>query len=135
MIRGLGLDVCGISRMEKLAENERFLCRYFTEDERAYVRARGVKAPESLAGLFAAKEAFAKAMGTGIAFELRDVEIAHDALGRPEYRLHGQAAAMAEGDRFFLSISHDAGTAAAVCVRESDSDLQKDGKASIINTL
>ena len=121
MICGVGLDVCEIRRMEKRAEDERFLSRFFTEQERAYVAERGAGAAQTLAGLFAAKEAFAKALGTGIAFDLREAEIVHDALGRPGYRLRGRAAELAGEDRFFLSVSHDGGVAAAVCVRETES--------------
>ena len=95
MICGVGLDVCEIRRMEKRAEDERFLSRFFTEQERAYIAGRGAGAAQTLAGLFAAKEAFAKALGTGIAFDLREAEIVHDALGRPGYRLRGRAAELA----------------------------------------
>ena len=122
MIRGIGLDLCEVARMVPRAEDERFLKRYFTEAEAAYVRKRGRSAGQSLAGLFAAKEAFAKALGTGIAFELREVEIIHDAEGCPAYRLSGRAAELAGSDRFLLSISHDGGMAGAVCVRESPAE-------------
>ena len=121
MICGVGLDVCEIRRMEKRAEDEHFLSRFFTEQERAYIAGRGAGAAQTLAGLFAAKEAFAKALGTGIAFDLREAEIVHDALGRPGYRLRGRAVELAGEDRFFLSVSHDGGVAAAVCVRETES--------------
>jgi len=121
MICGVGLDVCEIRRMEKRAEDERFLSRFFTEQERAYIAGRGAGAAQTLAGLFAAKEAFAKALGTGIAFDLREAEIVHDALGRPGYQLRGRAAELTGEDRFFLSVSHDGGVAAAVCVRETES--------------
>ena len=71
MCRGVGLDVCEISRMEKLAEDERFLNRFFTPEERAYLAERGRNRAQTLAGLFAAKEALLKALGTGIRFDLR----------------------------------------------------------------
>ncbi len=121
MIRGVGLDVCEIARMEKRAADDRFLRRFFTEEERAYVAARGAGAAQTLAGLFAAKEALCKALGTGVAFDLRECEIGHDALGCPFYRLRGRAAELAGEDRFFLSVTHDGGVAAAVCVRETES--------------
>ena len=119
MISGVGLDVCEITRMEKRLEDTRFLERFFTEAERDYLRGKGRNGAQTLAGMFAAKEAFAKALGTGIAFELREAEILHDGQGKPEYRLHGKATELAGGDRFHLSISHDGNTAAAVCVRET----------------
>ena len=118
MCRGVGLDVCEISRMEKLAEDERFLNRFFTPEERAYLAERGRNRAQTLAGLFAAKEALLKALGTGIRFDLREIEICHDALGQPGYRRTGETARAAGEDRLFLSISHDGGVAAAVCVRE-----------------
>ena len=73
---------------------------------------------EAVSGIFAAKEALTKALGTGIAFELKEISIFHDEAGRPGYSLTGRAAELGEGDQFWLSITHDAGIAAAVCVRE-----------------
>ncbi len=119
MIRGIGFDLCEIARMEKLTENERFLSRFFTEDEAAYILARGKNKAQTMAGIFAAKEALAKALGTGIAFELKDVGVKHSEDGQPYYALTGEAAGLAGDDRFILSISHDGGMAGAVCVRES----------------
>ena len=120
MCKGIGLDLCEISRMEHLRMMTRFVERYFTPEEQAYVRDRGKNAAQTLAGLFAAKEAFGKAMGSGIRFDLREVEIVHDEAGRPEYRLHGAVKEMTAGERFSLSISHDGGVAAAVCLREDE---------------
>ena len=119
MCTGLGLDLCEISRMEKLLSDDRFLNRYFNEGEISYIRSKGKGAAQTMAGIFAAKEAFSKALGTGITFGLKEISIFHDEAGRPGYILTGKAADLAAGDRFFLSISHDGGTAAAVCVRES----------------
>ena len=119
MITGLGMDLCRISRMEKLISDERFLERYFTKDEITYIHARGNNAAQTMAGIFAAKEAFAKALGTGIAFDLKDAGVYHNTEGMPGYVLSGQAELLAAGDRFHLSISHDSGIAAAVCVRET----------------
>ena len=119
MIKGLGLDLCETARMEKLLQEERFLQRYFSETEAAYIRSRGTGAPQTMAGIFAAKEAFSKALGTGIAFSLQEVCVVHDEQGQPGYELTGEAKKLGGEDRFFLSISHDGGMAAAVCVRES----------------
>ena len=119
MITGIGFDLCEISRMEKQAENERFLNRFFTEEEIAYIREKKRGTAQTMAGIYAAKEAFAKALGTGIAFELKEVGVIHGGYGQPGYRLSGRAAELAGNDRFLLSISHDGGMAGAVCVRES----------------
>ena len=118
MVKGLGLDLCEISRMEKLLENDRFLTRYFKEGEIGYIRSKGKSAAQTMAGIYAAKEALAKALGTGITFELKEISIFHDEAGMPGYSLSGKAAETGQGDRFWLSISHDGGIAAAVCVRE-----------------
>ena len=119
MCKGLGFDLCDVARMEKFLNDGHFLRRFFTEEEAEYVRSRGAHAAESLAGIFAAKEAFAKAMGTGIAFDLREVGISHGETGEPVYVLTGRAAEMAGNDRLLLSISHDGGMAGAVCLREA----------------
>ena len=117
MIRGIGLDICRISRMEEAISRPRFLERFFSEEERAYVRSRGNCAPQTAAGLFAAKEAFLKALGTGIdTLALADIGITHDEKGAPRYRLTGRYADLASAA--WLSITHDADVAAAVCVLE-----------------
>ena len=119
MCKGLGLDLCEIARMEKLLGDDRFLSRYFTPVETDYIRSRGRGAAQSMAGIFAAKEALSKALGSGIDFDLREAEIVHDEKGRPFYALSGSLKERLGDDLLFLSISHDAGFAAAVCLRES----------------
>lgn len=119
MCKGLGLDLCEIARMEKLLQDDRFLHRYFTPDEIEYVRSRGVGAARSLAGLFAAREALGKALGGGIDFDLKEAEIVHTESGAPRYRLSGALQSRVGDDLLFLSISHDGGVAAAVCLIES----------------
>lgn len=119
---GLGIDICHVERIEKaLQRGEGFLTRYYTEEERAYLKNR--KDTQSAAGMFAAKEAFLKALGVGLTggVALSDVGVAHDDLGCPRYALSAKAAdAMARKGACasYLSISHDAGVAAAVCVLE-----------------
>ena len=115
---GIGFDLCEIARMEKQAENGAFLSRFFTEKETAYILSKGKSKAQTMAGIFAAKEAFSKAVGTGIAFELKDVEVLHSETGQPYYALAGKAAELTGNDRFLLSISHDGGIAGAVCIRE-----------------
>ena len=123
MIRGLGCDVCAISRMRKIMENPRFLERWFTEYERDYIGARKNSA-HTAAGLFAAKEAFLKALGTGIdSLNLSGIGIVHDEKGAPGYALTGPALEKlraAGAQRAFLSVSHEGDTAAAFCVLEGD---------------
>ena len=119
---GLGIDICHVERIEKaLQKGGGFLKRYYTEEERKYLQNK--KDAQSAAGMFAAKEAFLKALGVGLTggVALSDVGVAHDERGCPHYALAAKAAdAMAKkGARVsHLSISHDAGVAAAVCVLE-----------------
>ena len=119
MCKGLGLDLCEITRMDKLLKDGRFLSRYFTEEEASYVRSRGAGAAASLAGLFAAKEALGKALGFGIDFELREAEVCHSETGAPYYRLSGSLKERVGDARLLLSVTHDGGVAAAVCVIET----------------
>lgn len=123
MIRGLGCDLCAISRMEKILSDGRFLNRYFTEDERAYILDH-VHSAQTAAGIFAAKEAFLKAIGTGLGgVALIDIEIGHTALGAPEYILNENMRAVLDkikAQRAFLSISHDGDYAMATAVLEGE---------------
>ena len=124
MVRGLGIDLCEISRMEAaIAKNERFLERWYTLKEREYIRERGKAGAQSAAAMFAAKEAFLKAAGTGIGrgIELSEIAVHHNEMGAPQYVLTGGAETrMREmnAQRAWLSISHEGGMAAAVCVIE-----------------
>ena len=113
-MRGIGLDLCQVDRMRRHLE-DRFMEKYFTEAEVAYIRSQGARAAESMAGIWAAKEAVLKALGTGIAFPLQEVEISHTANGQPTVLLHGKAAEAASGS-FLLSITHEAGMAAATAI-------------------
>jgi holo-[acyl-carrier protein] synthase len=123
MIAGVGVDLCGIARMEKHAADERFLRRFFSEEERAYIAGKGASAAQSLAGIFAAKEALTKALGTGIVGSLADICVLHDDHGAPYYELRGDYLRLA-GERgivrVHLSISHDGGIAAAFAVAEKE---------------
>lgn len=118
---GIGVDLCAVSRIERAIQKAHFLNRVFTEAERAYLQGRGRGAGESAAAMFAAKEAVAKALGTGFAgFGFADVEILAEENGRPTARLTGGALnALPQPARIHLSISHDGGLALAFAVIES----------------
>ena len=123
-MKGLGIDLCSISRVEKMiGTNEAFLKRYYTDDERAYIEARGNMGAQSAAAMYAAKEAFLKASGIGIGRGVRldEIGVAHDEMGAPQYALTGAAAERMHqmcALNAFLSLSHEGDTAAAVCVIE-----------------
>jgi holo-[acyl-carrier protein] synthase len=94
-VRGVGIDAVEIARVRTACERTpSLLARLFTELERATCTSRcGDLRFGGLAGRFAAKEAVAKAFGTGIrGFGWRDIEVLSDDLGRPSIGLHGGAA-------------------------------------------
>ena len=125
MIAGIGIDLCQIERIRGAIERPRFLERVYTPAERERILGAGaLRRSEIAAGLFAAKEAVAKALGTGFSGFFADaVEILPDALGRPTCVLHGKAleraAALCGPDyRILVSVTHEAGMAAAVAILE-----------------
>jgi holo-[acyl-carrier protein] synthase len=122
-ISGIGLDMVEIVRMERIyaLHGERLVRRICRPGE---VEPLGDRAlPQHLAGLFAAKEAVLKALGTGWAAGLgfSQVEVVKQAHGAPAVRLHGKAAMYAEElgiAQVHLSITHDGAYAAAVAIAE-----------------
>ena len=121
---GLGLDLCEVKRIENaIAHTRGFLERYYTAEERDYLAKRGQNAGQSAAAMFAAKEAFLKALGVGLSggIAMADVGVTHDGLGCPAYAPGEKAIALMSQKGIktaCLSLTHDAGIAAAVCVLE-----------------
>lgn len=110
-----GIDLVEIERVRQSCENPNFVKRVFGEQERAQFAAQKHPA-EHMAGAFAAKEAFSKALGTGLrGFSLCEVEVLHDTLGAPYFLLSGNAKALADEQKleFALSITHTDTLAAA----------------------
>ncbi len=90
----VGVDMIEIARIERgiIRHGDRFLRRFFTEQEIAYCNGR----LPSLAGRFAIKEAVGKAFGTGIGdISWTDVEVVCDGRGKPKLQLHNRARALA----------------------------------------
>jgi holo-[acyl-carrier protein] synthase len=124
MIVGTGIDLVEIERIEQTVDRygERFLNRVYTSAEQAYCQ-RKKRSAESLAARFAAKEAGAKALGTGISFGVSwlEIEVVREARGRPTLQFHGRAAEIAARlgvVRAALSITHTSDTAMASVVLE-----------------
>jgi holo-[acyl-carrier protein] synthase len=126
MIIGLGNDLIDIRRMERTIERygERFLARIFTEVERRKSDARATRAA-SYAKRFAAKEACAKALGTGFRQGVywRDMGVVNLVSGRPTMQLTGGAARALERitpegyvSRIDLTITDDFPTAQAIVI-------------------
>ena len=123
MIIGLGLDVCSIERMRRALERhgDRFFGRICTADERRDF-AHVADPAQMLAGRFAAKEAFAKALDGAPGVGWHEVEIRRSDSGRPLMTLHTRARTLAldaGAVRWHVSITHDGGVAAAVVILES----------------
>jgi holo-[acyl-carrier protein] synthase len=124
VIEGVGTDLVEVARMEQAVRRhgDRFLQRVFTPSEREYCRSQH-HAFQSYAARFAAKEAFLKALGTGLrdGISWQDMDIVRDGAGRPELILAGRALELATGrgiTRVFVSLSHTADHGMAVVILE-----------------
>lgn len=116
----LGIDLCEIARIRRAMRSPRFCRRILGRAEYIQLEARGFPA-QSVAASFAAKEAFAKAMGTGVrGFALREVELMRDAAGAPFLHLTGAAARLAAGLVFTVSVSHTRDMAAVVVAAQQE---------------
>ena len=113
-----GIDTVEISRLDEVnpAIRKRFINRVYTANEIAQANDR----TESLTGLFAAKEAVSKALGTGIGrVHWQDIEILHLPTGQPVVHLHGQAKITADQlgiHTWSVSITHDLDKPVALAV-------------------
>ena len=121
---GIGTDLCRIDRIEKAIEKEHFYTRVFSEEERAYLETKGKQKGASAAAMFAAKEAVAKALGTGFAkgVSVSDIRVTHDELGAPGVQLFGGAAARMQAlgaDQVLLSLSHEGDMALAFALLQA----------------
>lgn len=110
----IGMDLVEIKRMERSIQSKHFCKRVFGEREYDELLKRGFPT-QSAAACFAAKEAFSKAIGTGIrGFSLNEVEVLHYENGKPYLFLSGNALKMAENLSFDVSITHTDETAGAI---------------------
>ena len=121
MIRGIGVDIIEIERIEAAMRNPRFLNEYFSKREQELFISRH-NSVNCIAANFAAKEAFAKALGLGVrGFRLSEVEVMRKSNGMPYLILSGNAEELASqlGTKIFhLSLSHSKGNAIAFVVAE-----------------
>ncbi|APC42182.1 holo-ACP synthase [Clostridium estertheticum] len=122
MILGVGTDIVEIRRIKHAMEsNNKFLEKIFTSTELEYLKSRNLRA-EYVAGRFAAKEAVAKALGTGfMGFDFKDIEVDRTTLGKPVVILKGKAKLIAKKEGQYiihLSISHGEESAIAYAILE-----------------
>lgn len=122
MIQGIGTDVVQIDRMEKSLSSPAFWRRVFGPQERQWLaQLAPSRQKQSAAANFAAKEAFLKAIGTGIGgFELGEIQVLRQPSGAPCFALLGQAAQWAQEQKVqaHLSLAHDGGIAQAFVILE-----------------
>ncbi|MGV8983935.1 holo-ACP synthase [Clostridium sp.] len=128
MILGVGTDIVEVRRIKKAIEsNSRFLEKIFTTTELDYLKSRNLR-PEYVAGRFAAKEAVAKALGTGFrGFDFKDIEIDRTTLGKPIVTLKGKAKLIAKKEGQYnvhLSISHGVDSAVAYAILEVEKNIE-----------
>jgi holo-[acyl-carrier protein] synthase len=123
MIGGIGIDAVKISRMGKWADNPLLLGRFFNLREIETTKKRGNGMSSSLAARFAAKEAFVKALGTGLAgIVLKDIMVLNGLNEKPELVLEGSALAAMKtfgARRAHLSLTHEGDTAIALVILEA----------------
>ena len=122
MIVGVGVDMVEVADVERRLRRETFL-NIFSDAERAHADSLPRQRAEILAARFAAKEAFGKALGTGlrVGWDLRDIEVVHDSAGRPCIELgRSLRDVLPPGAQVHLSISHIKTHAVAVVVIEAE---------------
>ncbi|MBR5301206.1 MAG: holo-ACP synthase [Clostridia bacterium] len=122
-IIGIGTDMCAVSRMETAIQRTHFYERVFSEQERAYLEKKENARAQSAAAMFAAKEAVAKALGTGFIRGIMPwtIEVTHEENGKPGIVLHGAAKERLNelgGKNVHLSLTHERDTAMAFAVIE-----------------
>lgn len=121
----VGNDIIEVERISKAIQRygQKFLNRLFTLNEQAYCL-KHRDSDRHFAGRFAAKEAIAKALGTGFNGSLSwlDIEISNDASGKPVVQLSERADSIFHNPLIHLSISHckDYATAVALCFADRD---------------
>ncbi len=124
MIYGIGVDLVKIDRIEKVIKRwgDRFIDRVFTPDEKKFCLKR-ISPYSAFALRFAAKEAFSKALGTGMrkGVAWRDIEVFHFSGGRPGLRVHGESHSLCRKESitsFHLSLSDEKDYGVAMVILE-----------------
>jgi holo-[acyl-carrier protein] synthase len=124
MIIGIGIDIIEVDRVEeKISRSQGFREKVFSRAEIDFCDKQR-KSFESYAVRFAAKEAFLKATGKGLTsgYDLCDIEVVNDSLGKPELVLHNSFAELAEVSgwkKIHVSLSHIRAAACATVIIES----------------
>jgi holo-[acyl-carrier protein] synthase len=122
LIVGIGVDVVHVNRLERWRTIPGLLERYFHPDELSAALAKGGGANISLAARFAAKEAFGKALGTGLAgIVLKDIQVVNRFNGKPDINVFNTARRALDksgAGRVHISLTHEQDNAIAMVVLE-----------------
>ncbi len=122
MIIGCGVDIVRVERFSKLVKNDRFLKRFFHPVEVDYIANTTNRSAESLAARFAAKEALAKALGTGLgSLTLRDICVKKEKDGKPILNVFAKVKTKLDltgANYIHLSLSHEKDYAIAQVILE-----------------
>ncbi len=120
-IFGVGIDLVEIDRIRKSIEKygKRFKDRIFTKSEQEFCEGRDGNL-EAYAARFASKEAFSKALGTGLrgAISWQDIYVIDDEKSKPKMEITGRAKIFLKDRKIYLSISHTEKYATAVVIIE-----------------
>jgi len=123
MIAGIGIDIVRINRIERWLDDARLLERYFDSEELSLASSRKNTASQTIAARFAGKEAFGKALGTGLSgIILKDIVIVNDDKGKPEIKLKGtalEAFKKSGAQKVHISLSHESENAVAMIILEA----------------
>lgn len=121
MIIGIGIDLVESERIEKIRLLDAFEKKYFTNNEQLFFASKN-NCVKNIANNFAVKEAFSKALGTGVrGFSLNEVEVLRNEFGKPYINLYGNAKNICDKLRaknIFVSITDTTTASAAVVVIE-----------------
>ena len=121
MIVGIGTDIIEIERFIGISRKEYQMRKIFTQKEQKLFNGRNYS---TLAANFAAKESFAKAVGTGFrSFSPIDIEVLRDELGKPYIILYNNAKTIAKKlgvDKIHISLSHSRENAIAYIILEEE---------------
>ena len=124
MIAGIGVDVVHVHRMTRWRKIPGLPERYFNPEELTETLLKGSGVDLSLAARFAAKEAFGKALGTGLAgIVLKDIMVRNRHNGQPEIIVSGtalRALKLCGAARIHLSLTHESDNAIAMVVLENE---------------
>lgn len=123
MISGIGVDTATVERIKRCIARESFYTRVYGVVERAALNALPpARRAQSAAAAWAAKEAFGKALGTGVSgFEMSEVQVLHTDVGAPYLAFFGRASEIIESRSLtaHLSVTHEGGFATAFVVLEA----------------